>query len=194
MSATAVNNATRLMLPEMQRAETALRSAAAAAGIVYTVADFGGLRTQADTTRILEYRANDYAKYVAAQKKAGAVVVPVERWRPIAAFGNSYHNFGAAIDLRITQRPDGWSYDRALRRLGDLAPAAGLRWGGTFKRVDSPHFELAIPLSEARRLWLARHPAPGVRAAVDVAGRANPAVLLWVLVAGVLLSVLMRNR
>lgn len=190
MSETAINAATALMLPEMARAELALRNAAAAIGIRYTVAPFGALRTEADTAKILGYRKTDYARYVAALKRTNpsATPIPVTRWRPIAQFGNSWHNYGAAIDLNVTTRPVGMSAAAALARLGALAPAHGLRWGGTFKRVDSPHFELALSLPEVRRRWLAVHPAAGVRK-----GSANGGALMVLALAGVALLVLAKS-
>lgn len=140
-----------------------LRVLAEADGIAFTTADFGGVRTEADTTRILKYREDDYKVYVAKlEKMTGLKVTPVavEKWRPIAPFGNSFHNWGCARDLKILKKPDSFTEAEALRRLGSHAPACGLRWGGNFKnRVDPPHFELAITLMEARARWEQRHPA-----------------------------------
>lgn len=42
-----------------------------------------------------------------------------------AAPGQSYHNWGLAVDIR-TSPPD------ALRRVGEIAEDFGLRWGGRF--------------------------------------------------------------
>src|SRR5690349_7430810 len=47
-------------LPQLVAAEQRLRALAEREGITYNVADFGGLRTQADTTLILQYRDADY--------------------------------------------------------------------------------------------------------------------------------------
>jgi hypothetical protein len=164
--ASALDTAVARLLPETQRAESALRKAAATLGITYTVAKFGGLRTEADTTRIMGFRDTDYAKYVADLKRTAPTKTPLPkaRWRPIAPFGSSYHNYGAALDLTILTRPQNMTAAGALAALGALAPQFGLRWGGTFSlaRRDPPHFELAIPLPEAKRLWLARNPSAGV--------------------------------
>lgn len=140
-------------LPELLAAERALRVKADALGIEYRVADFGGLRTEADTNRILGYRKADYA--AAVKKDPKVAKIPIETWRPIAPFGSSYHNYGAAFDVRITKRPAGVSESAALAKLGALAPSVGLRWGGTFsaKRSDPPHFELAISLADAKARW-----------------------------------------
>lgn len=193
---TALDTAVSRMLPEMQRAEHALRAAAAAAGITYTVADFGGLRTEADTTRILDYRATDYAAYVRdlKKRKPDATPLTIDKWRPIAPFGSSYHNFGAALDLRIVSRPTTLSTDaKALAKLGALAAACGLRWGGNFAtKVDPPHFELAIPLSEARRLWAASNP-PGAVTRASPAGAVSATLLVLVVVAGLALALAIKR-
>lgn len=177
---TALDTELAKLLPEMQIAERALRRAALDAGIEYTIADFGSLRSEADTTRILGYRATDYAVYVANLKRSNprAVPLPIGTWRPIAKFGSSYHNYGAAIDLTITRRPASMSSSRALLALGAFAPRAGLRWGGNFSpRVDPPHFELAVSLSEARRLWNARVPTSRT---VAPSGRTSAGLLVVV--------------
>src|SRR5689334_9463679 len=119
-------------LPEFTAAMARLIAAGVAEGIHVTTADFGGIRTEADTTRILEYRRNDYAVALAAAKKAGKTLPPITTWRPIAPFGRSHHNWGAARDVRVVARPAGWTDARALARLGELAPRFGLRWGGLF--------------------------------------------------------------
>ena len=140
-----------------------LKALAAAEGIVFDTADFGGVRTEADTTRILKYRDDDHAVYVAALAKSHPDKAPVvkEIWRPIAPFGLSLHNWGCARDVKILKRPESFSEAEALRRLGALAPECGLRWGGTFKKkVDPPHFELPMTVIDARARWDARHPSP----------------------------------
>ena len=144
-------------LLDTQRAYAALDQYARAQGITIAIADFGGLRTQADTNRILGYREQDYRQAV----DTGAVnpaTMPMERWRPIAPFGSSYHNYGAAFDVAIVARPSSLGSDyAALALLGAYAPSIGLRWGGgpdfPANRKDPPHFELAIPLADARQRY-----------------------------------------
>lgn len=142
-------------LPELREREKKLRALAAAEGITYEVADFGGLRTLPDTNRILEYRKNDYAVYVSKQKAAGKPVVSMEEFRPIAPFGSSFHNYGAAFDVRITGAPKGMTFDQALTRLGALGAKAGLIWGGLWARPknDRPHFQLSTGLTQAKEMW-----------------------------------------
>lgn len=134
------------ILPELRDAEAKLRQLASENGITYSIADFGGIRSESDTTRILRYRDNDYAVYVAAMKRQNKTPITKELWRPIAPFGGSMHNFGAAFDVSIITGN--------LQALGALAPKAGLKWGGTFvHRKDYPHFELPISLNDAKAKW-----------------------------------------
>ena len=149
--------------PELTAKIELLRTLARADGIECDVADFGGVRTQADTAKILGYRDADYAVYVhaLAVSHPGRAPTPMDVWRPIAPFGLSLHNWGCARDLRILKKPESFSEAEAFRRLGAHAPACGLRWGGTFrKRPDGPHFELKLTVIEARARWEARHPLP----------------------------------
>lgn len=145
--------------PELTEKIEALRVLALLDGIAFDTADFGGVRTEADTVRILKYRDNDYAQYEQASILAGKVPIDKAHWRPIAPFGLSMHNYGSARDLRILKRPDSFSEAEALRRLGSHAPTVGLVWGGTFKKkVDPPHFQLPITLAQAKKRWLTRTP------------------------------------
>lgn len=136
-----------------------LRAKARLEGIEFDTADFGGVRTEADTSKILKYRTDDYAVYVRnlKAKNPRATPVPIGKWRPIAPFGSSMHNFGCARDLRVTRYPDSFSKSAALNRLGALAPSCGLEWGGAWRgKVDPPHMQLPITLAQARQRWQAR--------------------------------------
>lgn len=145
--------------PELTANIEKLRAKAALEGIEFDTADFGGVRTEADTTKILKYRTDDYAVYVRnlKAKNPRAVPVPIGKWRAIAPFGKSMHNFGCSRDLKITKHPPSHNPSTAQARLGALAPSCGLRWGGTFKsKFDGPHMELPITLAQARARWEAR--------------------------------------
>lgn len=147
-------------LPELTTAIETLRKVALADGIEFVTADFGGVRTLADTTKILKYRDDDYAVYLKNLAKLfpQRPPTPKEIWRPIAPFGSSMHNYGAARDVKITVKPSSMTEAEALRRLGSHAPDCGLRWGGTFRvKVDMPHFELPLRLSDARARYEALH-------------------------------------
>lgn len=140
--------------PELTAAIEKLRVKALAEGIEFTTADFGGVRTEADTTRIMKYRDDDYAVYVRNLQRTnpGKRPTPKEVWRKIAPFGSSYHNYGAARDLRVTRHPQSFTASKALDRLRVLAVSVGLR---TITN-DPPHVQLPITLAQARARWKAR--------------------------------------
>lgn len=140
--------------PELTAAIEKLRAKAAVEGIEFTTADFGGVRTEADTIRILKYRDDDYAVYVRNLKKErpNAKPTPKEIWRKIAPFGSSYHNYGAARDLKVAKHPPSFTASKALDRLRALAPGCGLK---TITN-DPPHVQLPITLAQARARWQAR--------------------------------------
>ena len=142
-------------LPELRAAEQRLRARASDNGITYALAEYGGLRTQADTNQIVAYRQADYN--AAIRRDPRVARIPINTFRPIAPFGRSMHNWGSAFDIVITGAPPGWTRDKALAVLGAIAPTVGLRWGGTFPsdRVDPPHFELPTSVVDARARYLA---------------------------------------
>jgi hypothetical protein len=145
--------------PQLTAAIEKLRAKGRLEGIEFETADFGGVRTEADTTKILKYRDDDYAVYVRNLKATNPskTPVPIGKWRPISPFGSSMHNFGCARDLKITKHPDSFSESTAQARLGALAPSCGLKWGGTFTtRFDGPHMELPITMAQARQRYEAR--------------------------------------
>lgn len=145
--------------PEFTEKIEKLRSLGRADGIEFDTADYGGVRSEADTTLILKYRDDDYAVYVRelARLHPEKTPEPMDIWRPIAPWGSGFHHFGDARDLKILKRPASMTEADAQRRLGSHAPECGLRWGGNFKkRVDMPHFENNITLAEAQARWETR--------------------------------------
>lgn len=137
-------------LPELKAAELKLRKNATGHGITYAVAEFGGLRTATDTAKAMNYRDADYAVYLKSVP-AGKTPLPKDDWRPIAPYGQSYHNYGAAFDVYVTGVPEGRTQAWGLEMLQLAAPVVGLRNGKSFN--DPPHFELPVPLSRARDMW-----------------------------------------
>lgn len=129
------------MLPQTLAAYDAIRSALQAHGYTVSLADFGGFRTQADTELILSYRLADYNAAVRAGKISPDTTL--QQFRPIAPYGSSYHDYGAAFDLSASSA--------ALNLAGQLAPSYGLKWGKSFG--DPAHFELNISLTDARALF-----------------------------------------
>ena len=160
-------------LPPLIAAERKLSDAAAAWGIVYAInaAEYGAIRSPVDTTKAMTARDREYPAYV-----AGGGTLAKETWRKIAPFGQSYHNYGAAFDVVIVQHLPAMTVAQSLAALGKLAPAFGLKWGGTFN--DPAHFELAIPLSVARKEWETLGNTPGF-SIVKGAGTVAIVFLLW---------------
>lgn len=78
-----------------------------------------------------------------------AFVARGKKGLPAARPGQSYHNFGLAVDI-ATDPPD------ALARVGRLAEQAGLRWGGRFR--DPVHIDAGsvVTLREAAQNFNAR--------------------------------------
>lgn len=143
------------VMPGTVAAYNALSDYAASQGITIGVANYGGIRTLSDTTKILQFRQDDYNAAVRAGQIAPDTTL--NQFRPIAPFGSSYHNYGAAFDVQIIARPGNMSESQALAILGAFAPSIGLRWGGTFPQsghpADPPHFEVAVSLAQAKAMY-----------------------------------------
>lgn len=145
MLPTALANA----LPETVASWNALEAAALSRGVTFRLNDFGGVRTQADTTLIEQYRQTDYNRALANGSIAADTTL--NQFRPIAPWGHSFHNYGAAFDISPESRPADMSYDAAVKLLGSLAPSCGLKW--PLPASDPAHFELNISLAAAAAKW-----------------------------------------
>ena len=128
-------------LPALVDAEMALNAKAAALDILYVIADYGALRTKAVVQLLEKWRDEAVAKG--------------EPYYRVSNYTHGYHPRGAAFDIRITNWPHAkMSSNQAYATLGQLASSCGLRWGGHFSPpTDIYHFELAISLDEATRLY-----------------------------------------
>jgi hypothetical protein len=111
-------------------------------GITFQIADFGGLRTQADTALIMRYRDDEWALYK-KNNPTKAAQTTKEKWRPIAPWGKSMHNYGAAFDVEVVGTPAGMSRLEALNIIHDAGEKLGLNSGRDFG--DPPHLELRFP-------------------------------------------------
>ena len=167
-------------LPQLQQAVAKLERLAAARGVSVQVNDFGGYRDAADTQTIQYYRQADYD----AALESGQIPTyeTIDQFRPLAEFGTSYHNYGAAADLSPLAWPSGRSYAWAVQQLAELAPAAGLRQ--PLPTTDPAHFELPISLDQAAQLWAQFSGAPALAGGTAVTG------LGGILVVGALLGLL----
>jgi D-alanyl-D-alanine carboxypeptidase len=139
-----------------------------AEGISLGIADYGGFRSLADLEEILADRSAEFEAAVnAGEIPAGT---DINAWRPIAPYGHSFHNFGAAFDVRVKPggAPAGMSDEQAFAVAGQYAPQFGLRWGGAFPDPDDDHFELAVSLSQARSMFASEYGSMATVVAANV--------------------------
>ena len=59
-----------------------------------------------------------------------------------AAAGHSNHNFGIAADIGIFRGKEYCGEHPLYNELGTLGKSLGLEWGGDWKFVDEPHYQL----------------------------------------------------
>lgn len=140
--------------PELLSALTALRAVVAQEhpGLEFTIANYGGMRTAADTALILQYRDIDFAAAVRADPTLPQRI-SIDDWRPIAPYGRSMHNYGAAFDVRVTKTPAGLSNLAALNIIKDYADVVGLVDGRDYG--DPPEFALPGGLAAAKAAYQA---------------------------------------
>ena len=77
-----------------------------------------------------------------------------------AAAGHSNHNFGIAFDIGIFRGKEYCGEHLLYHELGTLGKSLGLEWGGDWKFVDEPHYQLrpswAKGMSEREMLTILR--------------------------------------
>ena len=137
-------------------------------GISIGIAEYGGFRALDDLETILAIRNREFEQAVAAGELAANT--DINAWRPIAPYGHSFHNYGAAFDIRV--KPGGgagYSDEQVFEIAGQWAPALGLRWGGGFPNPDTDHFEREVSLAQARALFAGEFPSMAATVAGDVA-------------------------
>lgn len=59
-----------------------------------------------------------------------------------APAGHSNHNFGIAFDIGIFRGKEYCDEHPLYRELGTLGKSLGLEWGGDWKFVDEPHYQM----------------------------------------------------
>lgn len=174
-------------LPALQTAEQRLHDYAnETLGIEYRLAEYGAFRDEADTTEIMGFRTDDYNAAVRANPKLASV--PINSWRPIAPFGRSYHDYGAAFDVEIT---DQGRYNTPATALQVLKAAASQFGLSSDVPNDPPHFELDVSLSQAQQMW--NDYSGGADSGLP-SGTANSAALVTVGVVGLLIVLLRKLR
>lgn len=133
-----------LLIPQAQRMARRLLSAAIAHG--HTAKVISGMRTYAEQAEL----------YAQGRSKPGNIVTNA---RP----GQSYHNFGMAVDLGLFNGTTYIKSDAPYVALGPvlLAAVPGVEWGGNWrKKKDNPHYQLASAhgIDDLRRRFLAGLP------------------------------------
>lgn len=116
--------------PSLQPLATRLIETAKAQGINAKV--ISGLRS---------YKEQDEL-FAQGRTKPGKIVTK-------AKGGQSWHNFGTAFDVGIFSA-DGKTYygeSESYTVVGKIGESLGLEWGGRWKFVDEPHFQLKLGLS-----------------------------------------------
>lgn len=107
-----------------------------------------GLNITLRISQALRTVAEQDALYAQGRSSPGKIVTN-------AKGGQSYHNYGLAIDL-VELNKDGsvnWSFD--YQKLKPYADKYGLEWGGTFKSIpDKPHFQLTFGYTTSKLLNL----------------------------------------
>jgi hypothetical protein len=87
-------------------------------------------------THALRTIAEQNALYAQGRTTKGNIVTN-------AKGGQSFHNFGLAIDVvELTGKTVNWNFD--YRKLKPIADGMGIEWGGTWKFVDKPHFQITF--------------------------------------------------
>ena len=86
--------------------------------------------------------AEQQAEYDKGRKSPGKVVTN-------AAAGESYHNYGLALDFVPTDpagRPK-WDDLTGFQRIGEIAEELGFQWGGRWPAKDRPHLQMSFGYS-----------------------------------------------
>lgn len=124
-------------LPELRDKESAFRVAMDGVGMAYNLPEYAGVRTPAQQAQLVQWRDE--------------AVAQGQRWYPVAAPGNTYHEYGAAFDITITTPANPGDAEYVLA--AEVGTGVGLTAGYFFKRPDPFHFELPYPLTQVQQLW-----------------------------------------
>jgi hypothetical protein len=70
-----------------------------------------------------------------------------------AKAGDSFHNYGLAVDIafRDDKNKPSWDEKHDWEKLGKIGKSVGLQWGGDWKKRDRPHFQL-LPQNQLSRV------------------------------------------
>lgn len=124
-------NLDQLYPPFRQKVEELLKNTAAR-GAVYKVTS--AVRTFAEQDKL----------YAQGRTSPGKIITK-------AKGGQSYHNYGVAVDFaRIVNGKADWT-PSAYKILGEEAKKLGLEWGGLWRFLDLPHVQLPVKLSDLQK-------------------------------------------
>lgn len=130
-----------LCLPELRDAEARFRAACEAAGITYVIPEDGAFRSAVFQAALVKIRD-------------AAVAAGAASYR-VAPVGHSYHEAGAAFDIRLTNPPsssdDPDDPDPRYALAADIGEGVGLTPGFKFSPPpDIFHFQLPVDLATAQ--------------------------------------------
>lgn len=84
-----------------------------------------------------------------------------------AKFGQSLHNYGAAVDLHFNTHGPKGIYDGPWDKLSSMGKGLGMRWGGDWKKFqDKPHFQINTNWQGAQNNGMALAAAKGFHGVV----------------------------
>lgn len=91
--------------------------------------------------RITEgYRSNERQEELYWQSRTKP---PTGPWRTNARAGESYHNYGQAIDVVVMENGQP-IWEPISQDIANIGIREGFRWGGSWARPDYPHFEMRL--------------------------------------------------
>lgn len=130
----------RTLLPEAQKVARHFMDLAHAIDFGHSVKIISGTRTYREQAAI----------FAQGRTKPGKIVTK-------AGPGQSNHNFGTAWDVGFFDGGEYVDHAAPYRQLGERIAAKdiGIEWGGMWRFIDLPHFQLraARPLADVRRLF-----------------------------------------
>ena len=139
-------NKLRELHPKMEkRARAFINKVKADKGINLIIDSTGGRRTKDQQAALYAQGRESLSAVNRLRAKAGLYLIKADANKKTvtkAKFGQSFHNYGFAIDVYV-ERANGsidWKYDQG--QLESIAKEFGLYWGGNFG--DKPHFEYHI--------------------------------------------------
>jgi len=106
-----------------------------AAGFINAVEEILGIQLRISSAhRSFEEQRGLYAR---GRTTGGSIVT-------YAKPGQSYHNYGLAIDVVEITEDGKVNYDLPWDKISDIAAGWGWEWGGHWSKPDKPHFQMSF--------------------------------------------------